>query len=847
MSPKSTTAAPPPVDGEIVEQDLSTEMRSSYLEYAYSVIYARALPDARDGLKPVQRRILFQMDRMGLRPDRPHVKSSRVVGDVMGRLHPHGDVAIYEALVRLAQPFTLRLPLVDGHGNFGSLDDGPAASRYTEARLAAPALALTADIDEDTVDFSPNYDYTLTEPDVLPAAFPNLLVNGTYGIAVGMATNMPPHNLAEVVAAARHLVSHPQATLEDLMAFVPGPDLPTGGMIVGLDGVREAYSTGRGVFRTRATARIESLTARKKGIVVTELPYLVGPEKVITRIKEAVSTKKLQGITDVADLTDRKNGTRLVIGVKNGYNPEAVLAQLYRYTPLEDSFGINNVCLVDGRPSTLGLRELLDVFVRHRLVVVERRTRFRLARRQERQHLVDGLLVAILNIDEVIELIRSSEDAATARTRLMQVFDLTEPQATYILELQLRRLTKFSVLELEQEREELAREIADLEAVLADDSLLRRVVSEELAQVAERFGTPRRTVLLEAPGAGAGAAAGGGLPSVTAGATGTSGSLTAQQAALTTLVGAKDVPLTIPDDPCRVLLSATGLLVRTSGSQPVSRSGPRQAHDALTSQVPGTVRGQVGAVTSTGRLVRLDVVQVPEVPRLDGAPSLAGGTPVGLLVDLSAGEKVVGLVPVGPGAEAPVCLATAQGVVKRVKPGDEPARGDSWEVISLADGDQVVFAGAAADTDLLVLVTNDAQLLRFDAAKVRPQGRAAGGMAGISLRPGARVIAAASVPTDLLAEAVVVTVAASEGALPGMGSGSVKVSPLDRYPAKGRATGGVRAQRFLRGEDELVLAWAGVGPARAVGAGGQGVELPAVDERRDGSGTPLAAPVTAIG
>ena len=376
--PKSSTQTPPPSDGLIVEQDLPTEMRTSFLEYAYSVIYARALPDARDGLKPVQRRILFQMDRMGLRPDRPHVKSSRVVGDVMGRLHPHGDVAIYEALVRLAQPFTMRLPLIDGHGNFGSLDDGPAAPRYTEARLATPALSLTADIDEDTVDFSPNYDYTLTEPDVLPAAFPNLLVNGASGIAVGMATNMPPHNLREVVAAARHLIAHPEASLEDLMAIVPGPDLPAGGMIVGLDGIREAYRTGRGKFLTRATARIENVTPRKKGIVVTELPHLVGPEKVIARIKETVASKKLQGITDVADLTDRKHGTRLVIGVKNGYNPEAVLAQLYRHTPLEDSFGINNVCLVDGRPRTLGLRELLEVFVRHRLTVVTRRTRFRL-------------------------------------------------------------------------------------------------------------------------------------------------------------------------------------------------------------------------------------------------------------------------------------------------------------------------------------------------------------------------------------------------------------------------------------------------------------------------------------
>ncbi len=844
--PKSPTVTPPPTDGEIVEQDLSTEMRSSFLEYAYSVIYARALPDARDGLKPVQRRILFQMDRMGLRPDRPHVKSSRVVGDVMGRLHPHGDVAIYEALVRLAQPFTMRLPLVDGHGNFGSLDDGPAAPRYTEARLAAPALALTADIDEDTVDFSPNYDYTLTEPDVLPAAFPNLLVNGTTGIAVGMATNMPPHNLVEVVGAARHLIEHPDATLEDLMAFVPGPDLPAGGMIVGLDGVREAYRTGRSKFVTRATARIENVTARKKGIVVTELPYMIGPEKIIARIKDAVGSKKLQGITDVQDLTDRKNGTRLVISVKNGYNPEAVLAQLYKHTPLEDSFGINNVCLVDGQPRTLGLRELLEVFVRHRLTVVERRTRFRLGKRRERQHLVEGLLVAILDIDEVIQVVRSSDDAATARTRLMQVFDLSEPQASYILELQLRRLTKFSVIELEKERDELAAEIEQLEAILADEKLLRGVVSRELASVAEEFGTPRRTVLLEAAGKGAGALTGGGGSQAGAGAGASAAARAASEAMM--LAGAKDVPLTVPDDPCRAMLSATGLVARTQGAAPVPRTGGRQAHDALTSQVATTVRGAVGAVTDTGRLVRLDVVAAPEVPRLEGSPSLAGGTPARLLVDIEPEEKVVGLVPISPEDPAsaePIVLATAQGVVKRVKPGDEPRSGDAWEVIALSDGDRVVMAGTASDADMLVLVASDAQLLRFPASKVRPQGRGAAGMAGIALHDGARVIAASVVAEDLLAEAEVVTVAGAQGALPGT-AGSVKVSPLDRYPAKGRATGGVRAHRFVRGEDELVLAWVGGGP-RAVGSGGQAVELPEVDERRDASGSPLPGPIAAIG
>ena len=321
----------------IVDIDVSNEMEGSFLEYAYSVIYSRALPDARDGLKPVQRRILYQMSDMGLRPDRAYVKSARVVGEVMGKLHPHGDTAIYDAMVRMAQPFSLRLPVVDGHGNFGSLDDGPAAPRYTEARMAPSAVAMTMNLDEDVVDFVPNYDNKLTQPAVLPAAFPYLLVNGATGIAVGMATNLAPHNLVEVIQAAQYLIANPKATLEDLMKFIPGPDLPSGGKIVGLDGIRDAYATGRGAFRTRATCSIEQVTARKQGIVVTELPYGVGPEKVIEKIKEGVNNKKLSGIADAVDLTDRKNGTRLVIEVKTGFNPEAVLEQLFRLTPLEDS------------------------------------------------------------------------------------------------------------------------------------------------------------------------------------------------------------------------------------------------------------------------------------------------------------------------------------------------------------------------------------------------------------------------------------------------------------------------------------------------------------------------------
>ncbi|AUZ87037.1 DNA topoisomerase IV, partial [Arthrobacter agilis] len=497
MARRQNSAPPEDFTEKIIDIDVETEMEESFLEYAYSVIYSRALPDARDGLKPVQRRILYMMTDMGLRPDRGHVKSARVVGEVMGKLHPHGDSAIYDAMVRMAQDFSLRLPLIDGHGNFGSLDDGPAAARYTEARLAAAALTLTDHLDEDVVDFVPNYDNQLTQPEVLPAAFPNLLVNGASGIAVGMATNMPPHNLGEVVAAARHLIANPDASLEDVMRFVPGPDLPSGGRIVGLDGVRDAYRTGRGSFKTRAKVTVEQLSARRTGLVVTELPYTVGPEKVIERIKDAVTSKKLQGISDIVDLTDRTHGLRLVIELKNGFNPNAVLAQLYRFTPMEDSFGINNVALVDGQPRTLGLVELLRVYIAHRILVVRRRTSYRLQRKRDRLHLVEGLLIAIVDIDEVIQIIRSSDEASAARERLMSIYDLSETQANYILELRLRQLTRYSRIELEKEQDQLRREIAELEAILGSEERLRTLVSDELAGLSDQFATPRRTVLLE--------------------------------------------------------------------------------------------------------------------------------------------------------------------------------------------------------------------------------------------------------------------------------------------------------------------------------------------------------------
>ena len=803
---RRTPAPPEDFEEHIVDVEMGDEMRSSFLEYAYSVIYSRALPDARDGLKPVQRRILYTMADMGLRPDRGHVKSARVVGEVMGRLHPHGDGAIYDALVRMAQPWSMRLPMVDGHGNFGSPDDPPAAMRYTECRMGPAAVAMTASINEDTVDFKPNYDGRETEPSVLPSAIPNLLVNGSTGIAVGMATNMAPHNLVEVVQALRHLIKDPKATVDDLMRFIPGPDLPTGGKIVGLEGIRDAYETGRGTFRMRASARVDSVTARRKGIVVTELPYGVGTERVVERIKTLVQTKKLQGITNVVDLTDGEKGLQLVIEVKNGFHPEALLEQLYRQTPMEESFGINNVALVDGQPRTLGLKQMLEVFLGHRLDVVRRRSLHRRTKAADELHLVEGLLIAILDIDEVIQLIRASDNASEARERLMTVFDLSELQANYILDKALRRLTRFSRLELDNRRTELEGIIAELDEILGDEPTLRRVVSDELADVAKTYGTPRRTVLLEASG----------------------------QTATTV------TPLEVADDPCFVYLSSTGLLARTSNVDPPGDDGARTGHDVIVSAVRATARGEVGVLTSRGRVVRLGVLDLPTLPPTANHPNLQGGAPAGVFLSLQPEERILALTSLAEDSPG-LALGTRQGVVKRVRP--ERLTRDDWEVITLAEGDEVVGGlELASGEEELCFVSGEAQLLHFGAATVRPQGRQGSGMAGIKLAPGDSVVWFGAVEP---AGAVVVTASGSGTALPGTDAGSVKVTPFSEYPGKGRATGGVRCHRFLKGEDVLVFAWAGAAPPRAAAASGAAVDLPEPVARRDGSGIAGSQPIAA--
>lgn len=878
---------PRTVKENIVETPLNEEMSKSFLEYAYSVIYARALPDARDGLKPVQRRIIYQMGQMSLNPDRPYMKSARVVGEVMGKLHPHGDSAIYEAMVRLAQPFAMRLPLVDGHGNFGSLDDGPAASRYTEARMAPAALGMNADIAENTVDFTPNYDNKLQEPTVLPAAIPNLLVNGGSGIAVGMATNMATHNLGEVVAAAKHLMRHPDATLEELMRYVPGPDWPGGGVIVGRKGIREAYETGRGALTTRSVTHIENVTARKKAIVVTELPFMVGPERVLERISEGVKNRKLDGISGAIDLTDRHNGTRLVIEIKTGFDPNAVLAQLFKHTPLQDNFTINNVALVNGRPHTMGLKEMLQVWVDHRRVVIRRRSEFRRKKALERLHLVEGLLLAMVDIDEVIQVIRSSDDAEAAKTKLIAVFDLDEIQAQYILDLRLRRLTKMSRIELEAERDDLKRRIEELERILASDEALDGVVIDEMDDAVAKYGTPRRTVLLDEDEEG------NLTPVVAHGDDGVSANaMAAARAAATVSSAAADVAaaakaakkagdenatasaLQIDDEPCAVMLSATGLIARTSEDaverwENRSASNGRAKDDQIVSMFRTSTRSSYGLVTSAGRLVLAHVVELPKVSA-DGPLSVTGGVKAEELLGMTEntdpirGERVIAAIDMPStddgGQLVPLALGTRNGVVKRWNR-ESPTTMDSWSVIDLKDDDEVLVAAEARDEDRLVFVSTDSSLLTFEAKNVRPQGRTAGGMAGIRLAEGCSVAAFAVVPDGKVtwnyeegenglfsaSGAVVLTVAGDSEALPGTENGAAKVTPLEMYPTKGRGTGGVRSQRFLKGQDTLILAFVGAYPLHASTQSGAPVELPKPDMRRDGSGTDLSAPIAVVG
>lgn len=879
------TFDPRKVKENIVETPLNEEMSKSFLEYAYSVIYARALPDARDGMKPVQRRIVYQMGNMNLTPEHAYMKSARVVGEVMGKLHPHGDSAIYEAMVRLAQPFSLRLPLVDGHGNFGSLDDGPAASRYTEARLAPAALGMNADINEDTVDFAPNYDNKLKEPTVLPAAIPNLLVNGASGIAVGMATNMATHNLGEVVAAAKYVMKHPNATLDDLMQIVPGPDWPGGGIIIGRSGIREAYETGRGAFTTRSKTHIENVTARKKAIIVTELPFMVGPERVLERISQGIKARKLDGISGAIDLTDRHNGTRIVIEIKTGFDPNAVLAQLFKHTPLQESFTINNVALVDGRPHTMALRELLDVWILHRRTVIRRRSEFRLNKAKERLHLVEGLLLAMLDIDEVIQVIRSSEDAETAKSKLISVFDLDEIQAQYILDLRLRRLTKMSRIELEGEKNDLLQKIDELNEILSSASQLDKVVIAEMDYAVKQWDTPRRTILLDEQEDGSFTPvctknskevnSDSAMDAVIA-----ANQLTNAQADVAAAASAArksgdtdatSAALQLSDEPCAVALSTSGLIARTS----VETFNRWQSHSSNIFDTPclnvftTTTRATYALITSAGRLVIAHVADLPHLNQGDEnvSESLSNGVKASELLtstqstDPIRGEKVVSAIALSESdSKTPLAIGTKNGVVKRWN-FESPTTMDSWSIIDLKDNDSVINAALANDEDRLVFISSDSSLLTFDAKQVRAQGRSSAGMAGIRLNEGCTVSAFAVVAKNDVewnyeegenglfsaSGSVVFTLAGDSDALAGTENGAAKITPLEMYPTKGRGTGGVRSQRFLKGQNTILAAYVGNYPLYATTQRGANVELPKPDMRRDASGTELVSPIAHIG
>ena len=692
---------------EVIDVPVTQELGESFMAYSLSVITARAIPDVRDGLKPVQRRILHAMADMGMRPDRPHRKCAGVVGDTMGKYHPHGDGAIYDALTRMGQSFGRNITLVDPHGNFGSLDDPPAAYRYTECRLTEAAMEMLGEIDEDTVEFRPTFDGERQEPLYLPARLPNLLVNGTSGIAVGMATNMAPHNLGEVYEAIRIVMTkrRPKPTVADLMEVLPGPDFPSGGVVVD-DGLAEAYATGRGTVRLRATAEVVDLTRARQGIVVTELPYLVGPERVVGRIQELMRNGKLPLVTDVKNTSDRHTGLRIEIELRPGANGRAVLTELYRVTPMEDSFGINNVVLVDGVPTTVGLIELCQHYIDHRLDVVRRRTAFRLDKAQRRLHLVEGLLVALDAIDLVVSIIRSSQDAGEARDRLMAELSLSEVQAVHILDMQLRRLTALAKLELEAEAEELRGRIAEFEKILASDKRQRTIVLSELEELVAVHGFERRSRIVRPD----------------------------QLDDVTLQEAAAEEAATRVEEPCVVSLSTSGVV----GREPVE--WPRPAtfgrHDVLRQRVATTTHSQLAALTSRGRVFPVSVDACAEVT------GRTRGTPVSDLVALDRGEAVVALVAPGrTGGEdpPPIMGTTANGVVKRLAVADVVSTGPGRPVIKLKPGDSVVAAFPAPDGTDVVLVASNAQVLRCAAANVPVQGPGAGGVAGMKLADGSTV------------------------------------------------------------------------------------------------------------
>ena len=776
MSDDQTPVDPDEQHDPVQPIALQDEMENSFLEYAMSVIMSRALPDVRDGLKPVHRRIIWDMEQQGFRPDRPFVKCARVSGDTMARYHPHGDSAIYDALVRLAQPFSVRHPLIDFHGNYGSPDFGPAASRYTECRLHPLAMQLLADIDEDTVDLVPNYDGSTEQPSVLPARFPNLLVNGSQGIAVGMATNIPPHNLGEVIDATVHLIDNPDATSDDLMEFVKGPDFPTGGSILGRAGIIDAYRTGRGSVKMRATATIDEGKSGRMEIIVTELPYQTSCSAIAARITELVDNGDIEGI---ADINDGSSGgkTSLVITLKRDANANVVLNNLFKLTQLQTSFSINMVALVDGVPRTLNLRDAIDGYVRHQIEVITRRSNFRLEKAKRREHILDGRIKALNVIDDIIALIRGSEDAQVAKAALMEKpYEFSEAQAVDILDMQLRQLTRLSRIDIESELESIRESIKELESILADDKKLRGVIKDELISVRDDFAADRVCAITYDEG----------------------------EMSIEDLVEDKELVVVMTEAQYVKAVSASSFKTQGRGGRGVS-GGKLKQDDIIRHVIFTTAHAHLLFFSNRGRVYRLRALDIPERERT------AKGMPIVNLLPLQADEFIQAIIDTRDFAgERFLFFATRKGTVKKTAfDAYNSSRRDGLIAINLNDDDELVKVIETSGTDDIFMVAKSGMTIRFNEGDVRAMGRSAAGVRGMRLKTGDDAVVSCDVARD--DTAILLMTEAGFG----------KRTQLDKFNTQGRGGQGVRgikltgkkgvvAAAFMVGiEDEIVAVSSG--------------------------------------
>ncbi|MBC7252841.1 MAG: DNA gyrase subunit A [Actinobacteria bacterium] len=734
------------LSGKVKTVEIEEEMRRSYIDYAMSVIVGRALPDVRDGLKPVHRRILYGMFEQNLTPNRPYRKSARVVGDVMGKYHPHGDAAIYDTLVRMAQDFSSRYELVDGHGNFGSVDgDGPAAMRYTEARLSPISMELLRDIDKDTVDFVPNYDGSLQEPTVLPSRFPNLLANGSSGIAVGMSTNIPPHNLGEVIDATVALIRDPGLDSQELMKYVKGPDFPTGGVVMGLEGLREAYETGRGVIKVRGKAHIEQTKSGRNRIVITEIPFQVNKARLTERIAELVRSKKLAGIVDLRDESDRA-GMRLVVELRKEAAPQVVLNQLYKHTQLQESFGIIMLALVDGVPRILSLRDALAAYVDHQMEVITRRTRFELNRAEKRAHILEGLLVALANLDAVIDLIKKSRTVQDARDGLMRRFKLSEEQAQAILDMRLQRLTGLEREKVREEHKELKKEIARLRDILADEGKVRDLIVEELEEIKKKYADPRRTEI---------------IPDY-------------EDLEIEDLIAEEEVVVTITHSGYVKRLPIATYRTQRRGGKGVTGMNLKEG-DFVEHLFVASTHHFIHFFSNRGKSYRLKVYELPEGSRTSRGQALVN------LLPLGPGEKICSVIATrGYPEESFLVMATKKGMIKKTpfRQYDSPRR-DGLIAIDLQEGDEVIDTRLTDGKSELILVTREGQAIRFTETDCRPMGRDTRGVRGINLSPGDEVIAMGIASED--ADLFVITE-----------QGYGKRTAISKYPRHHRGGKGVR-------------------------------------------------------